>query len=218
MKTELISEAVVRRLADVCDRATRLDPQSFGEMGLFVTSVKESLFARSDRTAILTRFPVPEVWSTADTDCLTSIRVLALHGPKAMRPEPDTPDGNFLNQLQTMTAARESVFRLLCDRYAWPLNFSFPPEDQIREYLLMRLMTSDRARIEDNSAAIDSDDLLLKLSLIGVHAATTTDLRFLDALNYYYERLPEMVYLESQHAWLLVSWYALYARALNSWS
>ena len=83
----------------------------------------------------------------------------------------------------------------------------------------MRLMTADRARIENNSAdAVNAEDLLLKLNLISVHASTATDLRFLDALNYYYELLPVTVFPESQHAWLLISWFALYARALNSWS
>jgi hypothetical protein len=79
-------------------------------------------------------------------------------------------------------------------------------------------MTADRTRLEkDSSRAVDAD-LLLKLNLISVHASTTSDLRFLDALNYYYELLPATLYPESQHPWLLVSWFALYARALNSWS
>ena len=127
-----------------------------------------------------------------------------------------SPD-DFVNQLKVKSAAREPVFSLLAERYAWPLNFSFAADDQVREYLLMRLMTADRARIENNSAgAVNPDDLLLKLNLISVHASTTTDLRFLDALNYYYELLATTEFPESQHAWLLISWFALYARALNS--
>ena len=134
--------------------------------------------------------------------------------PRAPHPSPD----DFLNQLKVRTGAPEAAFDPLAERYAWPLNFSFPAEDDIREYVLMRLMTADRARIENNSAgAVNTDDLLLKLNLISVHAATATDLRFLDALNYYYELLP-VTGPESQHGWLLISWFALYARALNSWS
>ena len=130
---------------------------------------------------------------------------------------PHPPANDFLNQLKVKSVAREPLFSLLAERYAWPLNFSFAADDQVREYLLMRLMTADRARIENNSAvAVHPDDLLLKLNLISVHASTTTDLRFLDALNYYYELLPVTVFSESQHAWLLISWFALYARALNS--
>lgn len=132
---------------------------------------------------------------------------------RAAHPAP----GEFLNQLKVKTAARESVFSLLSERYAWPLNFSFPAEDDIREYLLMRLMTADRARVESNSSgAVNAEDLLLKLNLISVHASCATDLRFLDALNYYYELLATAEFPESQHAWLLISWFALYARALNS--
>ena len=135
--------------------------------------------------------------------------------PRAPHPSPE----NFLNQLKLNSAAREPAFSLLAERYAWPLNFSFRAEDDIREYLLMRLMTAYRARIEKNSAgAVNTDDLLLKLNLISVHAATGTDLRFLDALNYYYELLPVNWHPESQHPGLLISWFALYARALNSWS
>ena len=130
--------------------------------------------------------------------------------------DPQPPPGEFVSQLKVKTAAREPVFSLLTERYAWPLNFSFPPEDDIREYLLMRLMTADRARIESSSADAVNTDLLLKLNLISVHAATATDLRFLDALNYYYELLATTKFPESQHAWLLISWFALYARALNS--
>ena len=78
-------------------------------------------------------------------------------------------------------------------------------------------MTADRARIENNSpGAVNADDLLLKLNLISVHASAATDLRFLDALNYYYELLPVNWHPESPHARLLISWFALYARALNS--
>lgn len=218
MNTDLISKAVSLRLAEVRDRVKRLDPQSYGEMGFFVTSVKEALLDQPDRITRLTPFTAPQVWSLADSDCLTSLRVLALHGPRTLRPEPGAPSGNFLDQLQTTTAARESIFALLSDRYAWPLNFSFRTEESVREYLLMRLMTSDRTRVEKNAAAVDVDVLLLKLNLISVHAATTNDLRFLDALNYYYELLTATKFPESKHAWLLISWYALYARALNFWS
>ena len=130
---------------------------------------------------------------------------------------PHPPPAEFLNQLKVKIAAREPVFSLLTERYAWPLNFSFPAEEDIREYLLMRLMTAGRARIENDSAgAVNTEDLLLKLNLIGVHASSATDLRFLDALNYYYELLATTEFPKSQHAWLLISWFALYARALNS--
>lgn len=217
MNKELISTAVARRLNELRERVNRFDPERFGDAGFFLTSVKEVLLAQPDRISTLTPFSPPAEWVSADTDCLTSLRVLSLHGPKTMPRAPHPPAGEFMNQLKVKSAAREPVFSLLAERYAWPLNFSFKADDEVREYLLMRLMTADRTRIENNSAdAVNKDDLLLKLNLISVHASTATDLRFLDALNYYYELLPVTVFPESQHAWLLISWLALYARALNS--
>jgi hypothetical protein len=219
MNKELISIAVARRLSEVRERVNRFDPEMFGDEGFFLTSVKEVLLAQPDRISTLTPFSAPADWVAADTVCLTSLRVLSLHGPKTMPRAPHPPAGDFLNQLKKKSAARELMFSLLAERYAWPLNFSFAADDEVREYLLMLLMTADRTRIENNSAGdLNPDDLLLKLNLIGVHAATGTDLRFLDALNYYYELLPASVFPESQHPWLLISWWALYARALNSWS
>jgi hypothetical protein len=217
MNKELISASVARRLGEVRERVNRFDPETFGDAGFFLTSVKELLLDHPNRVSSLTPFAAPAEWVSADTDCLTSLRVLSLHGPKTMPRAPHPPPGEFLNQLKVKTTAREPLFGLLAERYAWPLNFSFPAEDDIREYLLMRLMTADRARIENNSlGAVNTEDLLLKLNLIGVHASTATDLRFLDALNYYYELLATTEFPESQNAWLLISWFAFYARALNS--
>lgn len=217
MNKERISTAVARRLGEVRERVNGFDPETFGDAGFFLTSVKELLLAQPDRISSLTPFSPPTEWVSADTDCLTSLRVLSLHGTKTMPRAPHPSPDDFLNQLKIKTAAHEPLFDLLAERYAWPLNFSFHAEDDIREYLLMRLMTADRARIENNSAsAVNTDDLLLKLNLISVQASTATDLRFLDALNYYYELLPVNWHPESQHAWLLISWFALYARALNS--
>jgi hypothetical protein len=62
--------------------------------------------------------------------------------------------------------------------------------------------------------SVDVNELLLLLNLCAVHACTTNDLRFLDALNYHYELLPANWHPASQHAWLLVSYFGLYARAL----
>ena len=204
---------------EVRERVNGLDPDRFGEGGFFLTSVKEVLRDHAgDAPSRLSAFSQNQNWAASDTDCLTSLRVLSLHGQKTMPSAPHPPTEQFLKQLKANITARQTVFDLLADRYAWPLNFSFHGEDEVRETLLMRLMTTDRTRIETNSvAAVHTDDLLLKLNLIAVHACATTDLRFLDALNYYYELLPATLYPESQNAWLLVSFFALYARALSSW-
>ena len=76
-------------------------------------------------------------------------------------------------------------------------------------------MVSDRAHLEqESSSRLDADDLLLKLNLIAINASLTHDLRYLDALNYYYELLPPAWYPESLQNWLRVSFLAFYARAL----
>ena len=112
----------------------------------------------------------------------------------------------------------ERRFQLLTKRYSCPLNFSQSAEDGIREHVLTRLMAHDRARIEKTSVeAVESSDLLLRLNLVALHAARVPDLRFLDALNYYYELLPRSWRPQTQHGWLLISYFALYARALMAW-
>jgi len=68
-------------------------------------------------------------------------------------------------------------------------------------------MVADRARIEHGSLPlINADDLLLRLNLIAIYSSFTADLRYLDALNYYYELLPA--------DWLRIPFLSFYARAL----
>lgn len=117
-----------------------------------------------------------------------------------------------------LSAARnpQERFELLATEYSFPLNFLHPSEEKIREHLLERLMVQDRTTIERKSlGAVASDDLFLRLNLIAIHTSVSTDLRFLDALNYYYELLPSNWYPASQHPWLLNSFLALYAKALT---
>ena len=76
-------------------------------------------------------------------------------------------------------------------------------------------MVPDRARIEQQSLhLLDTGDLLLRLNLIAIYASFTNDLRYLDALNYYYELLPSDWYPKSPHNWLRVSFLSFYVRAL----
>jgi hypothetical protein len=56
--------------------------------------------------------------------------------------------------------------------------------------------------------------LALKLNLIAIYASFTTDLRYLDALNYYHELLPSAWRPESPHNSLRVSLLIFYVRAL----
>ncbi len=220
MNKELIAAAVARRLSEVSERVNHLDPERFGDGGFHLSSIKEVLRgAPSELKAKLPPFLPIKQWAAADTDCLTALRVLSLHGPQAKPAAPHPPTDEFLKELKAKISARGKLFAALADRYSWPLNLSLTTESEAREYVLLRLMTSFRRQVEEAfPSADDADDLLLQLNLIAVHACATTDLRFLDALNYYYELLPANWHPESENGWLIGSCLALYARALTAWS
>ena len=209
MSKQLIAEALAGRLIEVRERIRRLDPHSFGDMTEFVLTVKDA--------SVGPPVTAPEFWMEADVDCLASLRALSVDQLNTTREVARPPVEVFFEELKIMSAERRPLFEPVAERYRCPLNFSLAGEDDIREFILTKLMTSFRTRIEKGSiATIDADDLLLLLNLVAVHAATMNDLRFLDALNYYYELLPETWHPEAQHPWLLVSYLALYARALIS--
>lgn len=100
-------------------------------------------------------------------------------------------EASFFNDLQASIRDPQRRFELLTTRYLHPLNVAASSEHRVREHLLERLMVADRARIEQHSVhLLNADDLLLRLNLIAIYASFTTELRYLDALNYYYELLP----------------------------
>jgi hypothetical protein len=218
---ELILKALTERFRELCDeRLGNLAPAEFGEMSSFVSRVRE-LFIGTAPTELLelpSPLTVPNGWVESDTDCLTALRHLALGEQLNLSTSQLPPADSFCRQLKSARSDHERRFQLLTKRYACPLNFAGAGDDDVREYLLERLMVQDRGRIEKGSiAAVDSDDLLLKLNLTAIHASLSTDLRFLDALNYYYELIPAKWRPHAQNNWLLVSYLALYARALTAW-
>ena len=216
-RERLISAALNERFLELRDaRITRLAPESFAEAAPFVAEVRE-LF-RTAEPADLKNYAqgTTSDWADADADCLASLRALALGRTLPLRPAPEpSPVGSFVSRLDASRNDPEQRFRLLAERYSWPLNFSLTTEDAARERILTRLMVQDRARVEkEGIAAAGGDDLLLRLNLIALHAARTSDLRFLDALNYYYELLPAGWQPRAGQTWLLASYLALYMRAL----
>jgi hypothetical protein len=56
----------------------------------------------------------------------------------------------------------------------------------VAEEALRRLMVNDRARTE-RGETVDLEGVFARLELVAVYANHTDDLRFLDALNYYFE-------------------------------
>ena len=214
-RERLISAALNGRFDELrVARVTRLEPESFAEAAPFVAEVRELFGAAA--VADLKNAAAPSGWAEADADCLDSLRALALGREIRPRPAPEpAPVGAFVNALRASRNDPERRFSLLTERYSWPLNFGLPGEDAAREYVLTRLMASDRARVERETVeAVNADDLLLRLNLVALHASRASDLRFLDALNYYYELLPAGWRPRGRHGWLLASYLALYARAL----
>ncbi len=215
MRERLISAALKERYDELRgERVTRLVPESFAEAAPFVAEVRELL--RAAEPLDLKNFAAPSGRAEADADCLASLRALALGRALPLRPAPEpSPVDAFVNALQASRNDHEQRFRLLTERYRWPLNFSLTTEDAAREYVLARLMARDRARVvKEGIGAVNSDDLLLRLNLSALYASRASDLRFLDALNYYYELLPTGWQPRGRNSWLLASYLALYARAL----
>lgn len=222
MRERLIADALTRRFNELRGRVFALAPESFGEMSAFVSQVRERLrdVSPDELKKDFSDASAFRVWAESDDDCLSALRRLASGEPVHLRPGQPPPLAPFL-QLLSSAGGREpeASFRLLAERYVCPLNFAHPAEDEARERVLTRLMSQDRARVERASLeAVGSDDLLLRLNLIAVQAALRSDLRFLDALNYYYELLPGAWQPRGQQRWLLVSYLALYARALVVWT
>ena len=139
----------------------------------------------------LSKWSAPVAWFESKDDSLTAIRALAADelAEFVETAPPDEP--SFFNDLQASIRDPQRRFELLTMRYLHPLNVAASTERRVREHLLERLMVADRSRIEQHSLRLlSSDDLLLRLNLIAIYASFTTDLRYLDALNYYWELLP----------------------------
>lgn len=217
MRERLISAALNERFEELRGGLVRrLAPESFGEAAPFVHEVRELL--RRAAPADLKNSATPSEWMESDADCLASLRALALDSPLTQRPAEPPAVEPFVNALNAARNDSAETSRLLTERYRWPLNFSLAGEEATRELVLARLMARDRARIEREGIERGAGpDLLLRLNLLAVHAARASDLRFLDALNYYYELAPAGWQPRAAQDWLLASYLALYARALATW-
>lgn len=98
-------------------------------------------------------------------------------------------------------------------RYRCPLNIGVESESEIAEELLRQLMVVDRVKLEAE-AEFEVDDVLLKLNLVAVCARANRDLRFLDALNYFYELPQRSLAPLRRNPQLLAAWLCIYAQLL----
>ncbi|HKQ52582.1 MAG TPA: hypothetical protein VJT74_09450, partial [Pyrinomonadaceae bacterium] len=148
MRERLISAALEDRLLELRGALPpRLAPESFAEAAPFVAEVRE-LF-RASRPADLESSVAHSNWAEADAACLASLRALALGRALPLRPalEPSPVDA-FVSRLDASRNDPEQRFRLLMERYRWPLNFCLTTEAAAREHVLTRVMVRDRARVE----------------------------------------------------------------------
>jgi hypothetical protein len=208
-REDAILDALQRRLSDVRARIAGLRPEAFGDAADYLQRLQQSF---SENLSGNDSAPVP----AASTNCVAALCAISLTSAPIDSTIPAADAEQFLETLKQCRNDSEARFCLLAERFSWPPIFSLFTETGIREHVLMRLMVHDRARIEERSiASVDADDLLLKLNLVAVHSLETDDLRFLDALNYYYELLPTDWVPRARQVSLVVSFLGLYARALH---
>jgi hypothetical protein len=151
-------------------------------------------------------------WMNCDEKFLDSLRLIALaekieYQPLDSSPAPLSPVN--LNKLSS-----NERLQALCARYRCPLNIGTASEFDVAEELLRQLMVPDRAKIEAG-AEFDVDMVLLKLNLVGIRAMITRDLRFLDALNCFYEFAQRSVVRIRANPRFLAFWLCIYAQLLD---
>jgi hypothetical protein len=192
-RQQIIANALRQRHDEVCKTAS-------------ITAIEAQQFRK---------WSAPETWFESTSDSLSAIRALAADEQIECIETAPPDESSFFNELQASIREPQRRFELLTSRYLHPLNVAASSEYRVREHLLERLMVADRSRIEQHSLhLLNAGDLLVRLNLIAIYASFTTDLRYLDALNYYYELLPSAWYQESPHSWLRASFLSFYIRAL----
>jgi len=216
-----IAQALRQRLRELCKTsADRVSASHFGDQSSFAIQVKEIL--QSEKVSPWMKNPAfdsasPPRWIGSEEESLVFMRQLALSVSPQVDFKDTAPQESAESFLKTIHENKLEWFRLLIQRYRCPLNLHLDSEKDVAEFLLYQLMVPKRVKLDKGYLnSLNHDELLLMLNFIAVYAAGSPDLRFVDSLNYYYERLPVSWRPEGDHPWLLVSFYALYARALAS--
>lgn len=214
-RRRLISDAIGRRFREVCDRRiSSLSPDDFGAQSSFVKRVQQQ-FRDATTTTLRGQFNSFQTWQQSNPSGLMALQALSFSELIVTPGAEPTHVYEFLEKLKSARKNASHSIELLITRYACPVNFSCPGETAVRESVLEGLMIRDRKRIEENSlASSDMDHLWYRLNLVAGHSQASHDLRFLDALNYYFEYIPDNWRPRAENNWLFVSYLALYARAL----
>lgn len=150
-------------------------------------------------------------WIDCDADFLDCLRAIALSGKVEYRPSNSPPP--HLSPPDLTKLSSKERFKALCARYRCPLNIGAASEFDVAEELLRQLMVPDRAKLQAGEE-FDVDLVLLKVNLVGIRAMATRDLRFLDALNYFYELPRRSLIRMRANPRLLAFWLCIYAQLL----
>jgi hypothetical protein len=227
IRSKLISDALTQRFRELCDeRGQGLGFLRFGGgVNPFAQRVRQKLLniSPAQLSEPMGGMRRHDYWAQSRQSHLMEFSPalfgIALGDEMSPVSEDHPPVEPFIELLTAAVSIPKQRIKLLMERYSYPLNFTLPEEDVVREYVLTRVMSHYRSLIEKGSVqAINGDDLMVMLNLVAVHATRSPDLRFLDALNYYYELLPTNWFSRAQQqAVLLASYFALYARSLAAW-
>src|SRR5882762_436310 len=179
----IVCEALLRRRAELRKSWRRQIPlECLESLGSLAKDV-ESFLSGQDVIRDW-RFAATFTWVNCDATFLECLRAIALGGRLEHRPSDTGPA--LLLPLDLNKLSRNERFSALCARYRCPLSIGVESESNVAQELLRQLMVPDRAKLEAGEE-FDADFVLLKLNLVGIRAMITRDLRFLDALNYFYE-------------------------------
>ena len=150
-------------------------------------------------------------WMNCDASFAANLRGIALAHNVERWPSGAGPEPLFVADFNKLS--RNERIKVLCDRYRCTLNIGLASESDVAEELLRQLMVPDRAKLEAGREC-DAEMVLLKLNLVGVRAMITRELRFLDALNYFYELPPRSLRPVRSNPRLLAFWLCIYAQLL----
>lgn len=156
--------------------------------------------------------PADSTWLNCEKDFWCCLSDIALAREIKRSPADERPARLLIGDLKKLSS--EDRFDLLCTRYRCPLNIAAESELEVAEELLRQLMVQDRVRLEAGEE-YDIDMVLLKLNLIGIHAILTRDLRYLDALNYFYELPRRSLTRMRTNPRLLAFWLCIYTQLLT---
>jgi hypothetical protein len=224
----LVREALSHRLHEVwTERLPALTRRTFGpdaprELGEL--KALASVTAEASLGASLYQEPSEKGAPPSNSPDFNEELIRLALGRESCGPQPDERlmEASAESFLAARRAAKKDPlkrFGLLAERYSCPLNIKLDSHI-VREALLEELMVQDRARIERATFPIASaPDMLCKLNLMAVYTANQAcdDLRYLDALNYYYEILGEERERGLASHWLYITFLLLYARTLSAW-